>query len=184
MTIELVIQAPSGRIPVQATPQTTLSEVVASISDSTNATSLRYLQTSVHCSQWETMTLFNLGLQDGARAKLILETTAAISANSAAGGTDNDVVMEDTASTADSATAQLKSALSTILQQNFDVDSQTCLVTLMKILDNVIQKPNNLKVRSIRLANPAVAEKIVQKGGGMYNEKCLVGKMYNAVFST
>lgn len=157
MSIELVIQAPSGRIPVTADPKTTLSQVVSSIDESKNASALRYLQTFVHKSQWDTMTLANLGLKSGARALLILETTSS-----------EDIIMTDTntntCSTNDNDT--LQQALDKILQTNFDQDSQTCLVTLIKVIDNVIQKPNNPKVRSIRLANPAVQEKIVDKGGG------------------
>lgn len=169
MTIDLVIQAPSGRVPLKATPQTTLAEVVASVDTSKSANSLRYLQTSVHSSQWETMTLKNLGLKDGDRVKLILEAGgASTSTTTTSASSDNDVVMADASSPSNDTTADLESALESILKQNFDEDSKTCLVTLMKVLDNVIQKPNNSKVRSIRLANPNVAEKIVQKGGGAY----------------
>lgn len=171
MSIELVIQAPSGRIPIKADPQTSLSQVVSSIPDSKNAHALRYLQTSVHSSQWETMTLSNLGLKEGARAKLILEMQAstAPTATAASGSsTTQDVVMTDASNNnnKNDDTAALQQALSTILKSNFDQESQVCLVTLMKVLDNVLQKPGNPKVRSIRLENPAVAEKIVSKGGG------------------
>jgi transglutaminase/protease-like cytokinesis protein 3 len=163
MSIELVIQAPSGRIPVQADPKTSLSDILSSIDESSNASSLRYLQTTVHRSQWDTMTLHNLGLKSGARALLILEMSGSMDTNSNV----NRSTASDNAST-------LEPALSKILQSNFDQDSQTCIVTLMKVIDNVIQKPNNPKVRSIRLANPTVAEKIVARGGGkiMLNE-CL-----------
>lgn len=163
MSIELVIQAPSGRIPVQADPTMSLAEVVASIDESTKAASLRYLQTSVHKSQWETMTLGNLGLKSGERALLILEMNTTTS--SSVSTMDTDVTMTTDSNNTDT----LQTALNKILQANFDQDSQTCLVTLIKIIDNVIQKPNNPKVRSIRLANPTVAEKIVSRGGGTYN---------------
>ena len=160
MSIELVIQTPSGRIPLQADPKSSLSEVLASIDESSNASSLRYFQTTVHRSQWDTMTLRNLGLQSGARALLILETS---------GNTDtsNDVNMTTAASNDNTnAGSLLEPALSKILQCNFDQDSQACIVTLIKVIDNVIQKPSNPKVRCIRLANPTVEEKVVSRGGG------------------
>lgn len=61
--------------------------------------------------------------------------------------------------------AALDAAISQVLQHNFDADSKTCLLTLIKVLDNVIQKPHNDKVRSIRLGNPAFAKKVVEKRG-------------------
>ena len=174
MSIELVIQTPSGRIPVKAKPSTTLAQVVgaATIGDDENehdaaATSLRYLQTSVHKSQWETMTLQNLGLASGARALLILESNTSINNTTASSDTDADVVMQDASSNDDTADA-LKQALSKILSKNFDDDSQVCIVTLIKVLDNVLQKPGNAKVRTIRLSNATVQTKVVSKGGVDY----------------
>ena len=58
-------------------------------------------------------------------------------------------------------------ALQTLLKNNFDVDSSACIVTLMKILDNLLQKPGNEKVRSIRLQNPAFANKVGKHKGGV-----------------
>ena len=66
----------------------------------------------------------------------------------------------------------LQDALTKILQSNFDQASQICIVTLIKVIDNVIQKPNDPKVRSIRLANPVVSEKIVSRGGVDYLLAC------------
>lgn len=162
MSIELVIQTPSGRTPVKAEPSTTLAQVVgaATMDDDQDQQSLRYLQTSVHKSQWETMTLQNLGLARGARALLILEsgsTAATTAANS------RDVVMPDASK--DSALSQ---ALFEILRHNFDDDSKVCLVTLMKVIDNVLQKPGNTKVRTIRLSNSTFREKVASKGGVDY----------------
>jgi len=169
-----VIQSPSGRIPVKADPKTTLAQVVASIDESGQANSLRYLQTSVHRSQWETMTLYNLGLKSGARALLIMELNAAGGTTMDTSG--GDVTMMDASSSSNTDT--LQPALNKILNNNFDQDSQTCVVTLIKIIDNVIQKPNNPKVRSIRLANPAVAEKIVARGGGTSTAACVEGALW------
>jgi PUB domain/UBX domain len=61
----------------------------------------------------------------------------------------------------------LDEAASMILNNNFDADSKACLITLMKVLDNVIQKPYDAKVRSIRLANPAFANKVASRKGGV-----------------
>jgi hypothetical protein len=66
----------------------------------------------------------------------------------------------------------LQEALTKILESNFDQASQECIVTLIKVIDNVIQKPNDPKVRSMRLANPVVSEKIVSRGGVNYLLAC------------
>jgi hypothetical protein len=169
MSIELVIQTPSGRIPIKAEPSTTLAQVVGAAAaatmddDDPNQQRLRYLQTSVHKSQWETMTLQNLGLARGARALLILESDS-INTTTTTQNSRDVVVMPD-ASKNDSALSQ---ALFKILNHNFDDDSKVCLVTLMKVIDNVLQKPGNAKVRTIRLSNSAFREKVVSKGGVDY----------------
>jgi hypothetical protein len=41
------------------------------------------------------------------------------------------------------------------------------LLTLMKVLDNIIQKPFDSKVRSIRLGNPAFDKKVASRRGGV-----------------
>ncbi|KAG7354525.1 PUB domain containing protein [Nitzschia inconspicua] len=63
------------------------------------------------------------------------------------------------------AAAVVDAAVSRILNNNFDVDSKTCILTLIKVLDNVLQQPNNDKVRTIRLNNPNFAKKVVEKQG-------------------
>jgi hypothetical protein len=65
------------------------------------------------------------------------------------------------------AKAAIDSALQTLLTSNFDADTQHCVVTLMKVLDNVLQKPGNTKVRSIRLQNPAFHSKVASRTGGI-----------------
>jgi hypothetical protein len=62
--------------------------------------------------------------------------------------------------------AQLDSSLSNLLNNNFDTDSLTCLQTCLKIIDNVLQKPGNEKVRMIRINNPTIQTKITSKKGG------------------
>jgi hypothetical protein len=63
--------------------------------------------------------------------------------------------------------AQLDSSLSNLLNNNFDKDSLTCLQTCLKIIDNVLQKPGNEKVRMIRINNPTIQTKITSKKGGV-----------------
>lgn len=67
----------------------------------------------------------------------------------------------------------LETAFSIIAEHNFDADTKQCLLTLMRILDNVLQKPGNGKVRSIRLANAAFSSKVGSKKGGIeFLEAC------------
>jgi hypothetical protein len=78
--------------------------------------------------------------------------------------------MSSSTTSSASATAtktSLDVALHTLLQNNFDADSKVCIVTLMKVLDNVLQKPGNEKVRSIRLQNPAFTNKVGKRMGGI-----------------
>jgi hypothetical protein len=65
----------------------------------------------------------------------------------------------------DKTKAELDSAVLRLLSNNFDEDSRRCIVTLLKILDNILQQPYNDKVRSIRLGNPAFSTKVVDKQG-------------------
>jgi hypothetical protein len=61
--------------------------------------------------------------------------------------------------------AALDAAVSEILNNNFDADSKICVLTLLKICDNLLQQPHNDKVRSIRIGNPAFTNKVVEKRG-------------------
>lgn len=67
----------------------------------------------------------------------------------------------------DLSVAALDQGVDMILQNNFDADTKVCLVTLMKVLDNVIQKPLEPKVRSIRLGNAAFSKKVASRKGGV-----------------
>mmetsp|Transcript_28570 Transcript_28570/g.57737 ORF Transcript_28570/g.57737 Transcript_28570/m.57737 type:complete len:664 (+) Transcript_28570:173-2164(+) len=51
-------------------------------------------------------------------------------------------------------------AWSQILQKNFDATTKDCLTTLLKIIDNLLSRPNDPKVRSIRCANAAFENKV------------------------
>ena len=61
----------------------------------------------------------------------------------------------------------LQGALTLVLSSNFDADSQQCLMTILKIVDNCLQKPGNVKVRTIRLQNPTFFQKVGQRPGGL-----------------
>ncbi|KAL3940883.1 MAG: hypothetical protein SGBAC_004649 [Bacillariaceae sp.] len=61
----------------------------------------------------------------------------------------------------------LEASLSKLLNSNFDTDSLTCIQTCLKVVDNILQKPGNDKVRSIRYKNPAMEKKIISKPGGV-----------------
>jgi len=51
-------------------------------------------------------------------------------------------------------------AISQLLTSNFDADSKECAQTLLKIMDNIILKPLDPKVRSLRLSNPILHQKV------------------------
>ena len=53
-----------------------------------------------------------------------------------------------------------------ILQSNFDATSKDCLHALLKIVDNLLSRPNDPKVRSIRCANAAFDKKVGSIVGG------------------
>jgi hypothetical protein len=83
-----------------------------------------------------------------------------------------DVKMEDapqqsSAALPDLSVGALDKAVDIILQNNFDADTKACMFTLMKVLDNVIQRPLDPKVRSIRLANPTFDKKVASRKGGV-----------------
>ena len=58
-------------------------------------------------------------------------------------------------------------ALDLLLKSNFDSDSRACVLTLLKLLDNVLSKPGDDKVRAIRLSNPAFERRVGCRRGGM-----------------
>ena len=47
-----------------------------------------------------------------------------------------------------------------VLQSNFDAATKDCLKTLLKIIDNLLSKPNEPKVRSLRCANATFEKKV------------------------
>lgn len=61
----------------------------------------------------------------------------------------------------------LEDSVKRILENSFDADSRVCLVTLMKVLDNVLHKPADDRVRTIRLGNAAFSKKVASRPGGV-----------------
>ena len=61
----------------------------------------------------------------------------------------------------------MEAAMARILQGSFDSDSQACLLTLHKVLDNVLLKPADDRVRTIRLQNATFAKKVANRPGGV-----------------
>ena len=102
-------------------------------------------------------------------------TTTAASSSSA--GPEDTTAADTTAATSNSAepmdidtsttTPSPTEALATLLSSNFDADLQPCLTTLLKILDNIITKPQETKVRTIKLNNPAFRNKVGRCRGGV-----------------
>ncbi|OEU09746.1 hypothetical protein FRACYDRAFT_194726 [Fragilariopsis cylindrus CCMP1102] len=64
------------------------------------------------------------------------------------------------------------SSIQLILEKNFDINSKICVITLLKIIDNVIQKPNNNKVRTIRTSNTTIQQKIINNYGHHFLIAC------------
>jgi len=61
----------------------------------------------------------------------------------------------------------LEEAVAILFQNNFDADSKVCVLTLIKSLDNVIAKPHDTKVRTLRLQNAAFERKVGSRRGGV-----------------
>ncbi|KAL9188586.1 hypothetical protein ACHAXT_006964 [Thalassiosira profunda] len=53
-----------------------------------------------------------------------------------------------------------------VLQSNFDAATKDCLNTLLKIIDNLLSRPDEPKVRSIRCANAAFDKRVGRCAGG------------------
>lgn len=68
-----------------------------------------------------------------------------------------------------SATTKLKpeEAWSNVLNTNFDAATKDCLNTLLKIIDNLLSRPNEPKVRSLRCANATFDKKVGRVKGGL-----------------
>ena len=174
--ILLVLQAAENgnrrAVPGLWTPKSTIEEVMEMMQSELTGVSMenatmRYLQNSVPQSKWFKTTLQDMGLTQGGRALLILQLGLSGPATTCSSNSQSEGETQLEEQT------DLEKALQLLLDSNFDADSKVCIVTIMKILDNVLQKPMEPKVRSIRMANKAFAEKVAgRKGGGTSKHAC------------
>lgn len=61
----------------------------------------------------------------------------------------------------------VETAVEFVLSNNFDAKSQPCLLTCVKLIDNLIRKPTNPTFQTIKLTNPAIQSKIGECKGGV-----------------
>jgi hypothetical protein len=173
--IKLVLQAADNgsrsEVPGLWSPTSTIAHVMESMQSkligvSVENATIRYLQMIVPQSRWFKTTLGDMGLTQGGRALLILQLGLAAptaSTSSAQSQAENHIPKP----------TDLERALQMMLDSNFDADSKVCMTTIMKVLDNILQKPDEPKVRTIRMANGAFASRVVRcKGGGTIRTRC------------
>lgn len=60
-----------------------------------------------------------------------------------------------------------RAAVEKILSKNFDVDSKACCMALLKIVNNIVSKPDEAKYRKINIRNNAFDQKVASKQGGL-----------------
>jgi PUB domain len=69
--------------------------------------------------------------------------------------------------TEEAAEAAMAAAMEEVMARNFDAVTKTCFVTILKLLDNIIQKPNHPVYGCINLTNTSVQNKIGNVHGGI-----------------
>lgn len=179
-----------ARIPVpqSVTPSSTLQQIIDAIANSLPPLftkpsewndpqpSLVYMRTSVLKRDWAITKIGDFC--DGGSILLTLNLPKEDSASSVAAfppaSTDEvepmdiDQSMNSTENILN-ATSSLEGpheAVKYILNSNFDANSQECLSTVLKMVDNLLTK-SDAKFRSIRLTNATVEKKIISKKGGL-----------------
>jgi hypothetical protein len=173
--IQLVLQSASNaasrlEIPGEWKKKDSIQAVMISIKDrlfgvDISNSSVRFLQKVVNSSDWESTTLQQMGIQQG-RALLVLQITDSPS-----------VRVETEQQKPITSIHQLEAALDRLLNNNFDVDSKETIVTLLKIIDNVISKPGDPKVRTLKLSNAVMQKKIVSRQGAGRCSLMIAGKL-------
>jgi hypothetical protein len=69
-------------------------------------------------------------------------------------------------SSSNSLKAAIEDGISMVLKSNFLVESQKdCILTLLKVITTILNKPDNEKVRKLRLSNATIQSKIVEPQG-------------------
>jgi PUB domain/UBX domain len=62
--------------------------------------------------------------------------------------------------------SRLEACVDQLMQSTFDADTKVFVTTLLKIIDNLLSKPYDAKVRQLRAENPAVKNKLLSRRGG------------------
>ncbi|CAM9860491.1 unnamed protein product [Pylaiella littoralis] len=60
-----------------------------------------------------------------------------------------------------------RAALEAMAAGHFDADSEACVMTLAKVVDNVVHRPEDARTRQIRCGNPAFQQKVGRITGGI-----------------
>lgn len=174
------------------TLNSTLSDVISTIELpqlSPNATLVCLRKVSI-CNEWGTTTLKEMLAGDdgsagvlltldlgsgapncGAASKSIIEKAAAALniKPEPMDVSDAHPTMRDVQQNATQQSNNLLSsqqAWSAVLSSNFDTTSKACLMTLLKIIDNILSR-DDPKVRSIRYGNPNFQQKVVSCKGAL-----------------
>lgn len=69
--------------------------------------------------------------------------------------------------TSSNSPATCETALQSLFSSHFTSDIRDCVLTLIKIIDNIISKPGDERVRSIRINNPNIKKKVTSKTGAI-----------------
>ena len=177
------------------TLQSTLSHIVSLIDlpISSNA-SLVCLRKVSMCDAWETTTLTDMLDGDDASAGVLMTLDLGSNSNATGGGNTGKMAIEKAAvslnikaepmdistqnvqSIIPGAPSQQKptphSTWQAVLSSNFDTASKSCMLTLLKIIDNILSRPDP-KVRSIRYANTNFQNKVASCNGAVNFMYCL-----------
>ena len=118
-----------------------------------NEVEVLYLRTVVAEKDWSTTTLAQLfGLSKTATGNycILLQPTKTTSKESS------------------SSSSSSQEAIQVLLQNNFDDDSITCLITICKLVDNVLKSSlDDMSKRTLKSSNKILQQKIFSKVGGL-----------------
>jgi hypothetical protein len=146
-----------------------------------------YLRTTVLKRDWDVTTISDVLGNDSVAGNILFTLSLPDSTNPDDSSSRVDVPREDdkecdnepmevddtesntieTSLTSTTKTSRPSMALQNILKSNFDTESKECLQTCLKIIDNILSRPNDQQVRSLKLNNPVVKKKILSKTGAL-----------------
>jgi hypothetical protein len=174
------------------TLSSTLSDIVSNVELpqlSPNATLVCLRKVSM-CDEWGTTTLREMLAGDDGSAGVLLTLDIGSGASNNSGAASKSIIEKAAAtlntkpepmniSDVDQPTTQdvqqnitqqnqlsSQQAWSAVLTSNFDTTSKACLMTLLKIIDNILSR-DDPKVRSIRFGNPNFQQKVVSCKGAL-----------------